>query len=149
MLQSLLSAKVLILLGAVSLVTFALGVWVGSMLGGESEEGAGGSGRNDRDDDRDEDRRKGPRTGKEVELYVGNLPYDTSEKDLEKTFGEFGAVASIRIISNRVSGKSKGFGFIEMADQRGATAAVEAMDGHEMKGRKLVVNEAKSRTRGR
>lgn len=142
-----LEPKELVLLVAVSGVTFGLGIWLGAVLsrGGAATTNGGTAGAA-----RGEGRRKSAsRTGDEVELYVGNLPYDTSESDLERIFSEFGAVASIRVIGNRMSGKSKGFGFVEMADQQGATAAAQAMNGRELKGRKLVVNEAKSRNRGR
>ena len=82
-----------------------------------------------------------------TELYVGNLSYDTTEQELRKLFGEYGKVASIRIIENRFNGKSKGFGFLEMASHKEALAAIKAMSGREIEGRKIVVNEAKSNAR--
>ena len=78
-----------------------------------------------------------------IELYVGNLPYDVSEKELHKTFKEYGAVASARIISNRFTGKSRGFGFVEMENRDEAGTAIRALNGKDMRGRKIVVNEAK------
>jgi RNA recognition motif-containing protein len=83
-----------------------------------------------------------------VEIYVGNLPYDVTEKELRANFEEYGQVESIRLIENKFNGKSKGFGFVEMPDRREATAAIRALEGKEYKGRKLVVNEARSRARG-
>lgn len=85
--------------------------------------------------------------GDVVELYVGNLSYDVSERDLEKMFDSFGSVVSTRVIKNRFSDRSKGFGFVEMADRSQANAAISAMHNKEIKGRKMVVNEAKSRSR--
>lgn len=88
-------------------------------------------------------RRQSART----EMYVGNLSYDISEKDLSRAFENFGEVLSVRIIKNRSNGKSKGFGFVEMADRSQSFAAIRALDGEELKGRKIVVNEARSRSR--
>ena len=79
-----------------------------------------------------------------MELYVGNLPYDVDEAELQKLFAEMGNVASARIIANRFNGKSKGYGFVEMADDADARAAMRSLNGREVRGRKLVVNEAKS-----
>jgi hypothetical protein len=84
-----------------------------------------------------------------VELYVGNLSYDATEKEVQQAFGAYGKVVSVRIITHRMSGKSKGFGFVEMANKSDAAAAVRALNGKEVKGRKLVVNEAKSEPRDR
>jgi len=85
--------------------------------------------------------------GDGVELYVGNLSYDMKERDLEKAFEKFGKVLSTRVIFNKATGRSKGFGFVEMADQSSADRAVKAMHSSQHAGRKLVVNEAKSRSR--
>ena len=82
-----------------------------------------------------------------VELYVGNLPYATTEKELTKVFQSFGRVVSVRLIENRGDGRPKGFGFIEMDSARTAQAAIKAMHGKAFKGRALVVNEARSRAR--
>lgn len=81
-----------------------------------------------------------------VEIYVGNLSYETSEDQLRKEFERFGKVKSSRIISNRFSRKSKGFGFIEMPNRPEAEAAIRAMHDKEVQGRKLRVNEARNKT---
>lgn len=86
-------------------------------------------------------------TGRGVELYVGNLPYDTGDKELVRAFERFGRVLSVRMIENRRNGKPKGFGFVEMDTDATADAAIKAMNGANFKGRALVVNEAKSRAR--
>lgn len=82
-------------------------------------------------------------------LYVGNLSFETTSDDLRTTFAEYGAVSSTSVITDRETGRSRGFGFVEMND--GAEAAVEALNGAEMDGRKLTVNEARPRetSRGR
>jgi len=82
-----------------------------------------------------------------VELYVGNLSYDVAEKDLIQVFERFGKVVSARIIKNRFNDKSKGYGFVGMADRSECGAAIKGLDGKDLKGRKLVVNEAKSQPR--
>jgi RNA recognition motif-containing protein len=82
-----------------------------------------------------------------TELYVGNLPYDLKSKDLRRTFEEFGKVQSVRIIENKFTGKSKGFAFVEMASKADASAAIKGMNAKELSGRKLVVNEAKTRAK--
>jgi len=86
-------------------------------------------------------------TGQGVELYVGNLPYETSDKDLGRAFERFGKVLSVRMIENRRNGKPKGFGFVEMENDAAADTAIRAMNGTDFRGRSLVVNEAKSRER--
>jgi RNA recognition motif-containing protein len=80
-------------------------------------------------------------------LYVGNLPYSTSADDLRDLFSEHGEVASTSVISDRETGRSRGFGFVEMAD--GGDAAIEALNGMEHQGRTLTVNEARPRTERR
>ena len=82
-----------------------------------------------------------------IEIYVGNLSYDVREKDLQQEFGAFGAPKSVRIITNRMNGKSKGYGFIEMDDRGEANKAIRALNGKDLKGRKIVVNEAKTQSR--
>ena len=86
-------------------------------------------------------------TGEGIELYVGNLPYKTTERELAAMFGKFGKVLSVRLIKNKANGKSRGYGFVEMDGQGAADKAVSAMSGADVKGRKLVVNEAKSQSR--
>jgi RNA recognition motif-containing protein len=78
-------------------------------------------------------------------LYVGNLSYDTSDSDLQRLFGEFGTVASAQVISDRETGRSKGFGFVEMGSDQEAQAAITGLNGKEVGGRALTVNEAKPR----
>jgi len=86
-------------------------------------------------------------TGEGIELYVGNLSYDMTDPDLEKAFSAYGKVLSARIIKNKFNDRSKGYGFVEMAGQAGADKAVKAMNSKEVMGRKLVVNEARSKSR--
>jgi cold-inducible RNA-binding protein len=76
-------------------------------------------------------------------LYVGNLPYTFSDSDMEQAFSAFGAVQSAKIVTDRDSGRSKGFGFVEMGSDVEAKAAIEGMNGHQLGGRGLVVNEAR------
>src|SRR5204862_122276 len=76
-------------------------------------------------------------------LYVGNLPFSTTEQDLEQLFGQYGTVTKAQVIMDRETGRSRGFGFVEMSS--GADEAVAAMNGAEFQGRRLTVNEAKPR----
>ena len=76
-------------------------------------------------------------------LYVGGLPYSVTEQQLNETFGAHGTLASARIISDRFTGQSRGFGFVEMSSDAEAKAAITALHGTEMGGRTLTVNEAK------
>lgn len=78
-----------------------------------------------------------------MKLYVGNLPYAVSESDLNDMFVEYGNVLSAKIITDRETGRSKGFGFVEFGDKAAGEQAIEALNGKEMKGRGLVVNEAR------
>ena len=78
-------------------------------------------------------------------LYVGGLPYSTTEADLEGLFAEHGTVESARVITDRMTGRSKGFGFVEMSNQEEAEAAIEKLNNFQLEGRTLVVNEAKPR----
>ncbi len=80
-----------------------------------------------------------------MNIYAGNLSYDLSEEDLKGAFEEFGEVTSAKIISDRYSGRSKGFGFVEMPSDDAANAAIEALAGKELSGRPLVVNKARPR----
>lgn len=81
-------------------------------------------------------------------LYVGNLSYDVSSSDLEQLFSSHGTVESATVISDRATGQSKGFGFVEMGSDEEAAAAMSALDGQEHSGRALKVNEAKPRPAG-
>ena len=76
-------------------------------------------------------------------LYVGNLPYGVRDNDLEQSFGQFGAVTSARVMMERDTGRSKGCGFVEMASDAEAQAAIQGMNGQPLGGRSLVVNEAR------
>jgi len=83
-----------------------------------------------------------------MNIYVGNLSYEVTEEDLQKTFEAFGQVESVRIIKDKYSGQSKGFGFVEMPAKAEAQSAIEGLNGKELKGRTLNVNEARPRTEG-
>ena len=78
-------------------------------------------------------------------LYVGNLTYETTASDLETLFGQFGTVQSAQVIADRDTGRSKGFGFVEMGSDQEAQAAIAGLSGKEVHGRSLTVNEAKPR----
>jgi len=78
-------------------------------------------------------------------LYVGNLSYNTSNSDLENLFSPHGTVQSAQVIMDRDTGRSKGFGFVEMGSDAEAQAAIQALSGKEVEGRALTVNEAKPR----
>jgi RNA recognition motif-containing protein len=81
-------------------------------------------------------------------LYVGNLAYSVTNEDLKDLFSQSGAVESVAVVSDRDSGQSKGFGFVEMVDAAAADAAIKTLDGTEFKGRNIKVNEAKPREAG-
>lgn len=76
-------------------------------------------------------------------LYVGNLPYSVRDGDLEQAFGQFGAVTSAKVMMERETGRSKGFGFVEMGSDAEAQAAIQGMNGQPLGGRSVVVNEAR------
>jgi cold-inducible RNA-binding protein len=76
-------------------------------------------------------------------LYVGNLPYSVRDEDLQQAFGAYGQVNSAKVMMERDTGRSKGFGFVEMGSDAEAQAAVEGMNGQSLGGRSLVVNEAR------
>ena len=79
-------------------------------------------------------------------IYVGNLPWSTTSQDLEAMFAPHGAVRSAEVISDRETGRSRGFGFVEMETDEGLQAAISALNGQEINGRPLTVNEARERT---
>lgn len=76
-------------------------------------------------------------------LYVGNLPYSVRDEDLQQSFGQFGAVTSAKVMMERDTGRSKGFGFVEMGSDAEAQAAIAGMNGQPLGGRSVVVNEAR------
>ena len=83
-----------------------------------------------------------------MNLYVGNLSYDTKEDDLKTAFGAFGQVTEVRLITDRDTGRSKGFGFVEMPNSQEAQAAIQGLNGKELQGRTVTVNEARPRETG-
>ena len=78
-----------------------------------------------------------------MNIYVGNLPFGTTEDELEQTFAAHGTVISAKIITDRETGRSRGFGFVEMESDSDAQAAIEALNGSDLGGRTLVVNQAR------
>ncbi len=78
-----------------------------------------------------------------TKLYVGSLPYSTTEQELSELFAAHGAVQSAKVITDRYTGQSRGFGFVEMSSEEEAKKAIEALNGSAMGGRTLVVNEAR------
>ncbi len=84
-----------------------------------------------------------------MKLYVGNLSYEVTEEDLRQALEQFGQVESATIIKDRDSGRSKGFGFVEMASKAEGQSAIDGLNGKELKGRALNVNEARPRTESR
>ena len=80
-----------------------------------------------------------------MNIYVANLPYSVNRDQLKEIFAPFGDISSARVVTDRETGRSKGFGFVEMNDNDQAKAAIEALNGSEVGGRKLVVNEARPR----
>jgi RNA recognition motif-containing protein len=83
-----------------------------------------------------------------MDIYVGNLSYQTTEDELKTTFEQFGQVASVRIVKDKFSGDSKGYGFVEMGSKEEASAAITGLDGKELNGRTLKINEARPREQG-
>ena len=83
-----------------------------------------------------------------MKLYVGNLPYNATEDDLRTLFSPYGGVTSVAIITDRDTGRSKGFGFVEFGNDDEARSAITALSGQEYGGRALTVNEARPKTEG-
>jgi len=79
-----------------------------------------------------------------MNIYVGNLPYTVREEELRQIFGSYGTVDSATVIIDKLSGRSRGFGFVEMNDDADAQSAIDAMNGSEVNGRALVVNQARA-----
>ena len=84
-----------------------------------------------------------------MNIYVGNLSYEVTEEDLRKVFEDFGLVESVKIIKDNYSGRSKGFGFVEMSNSGDAQSAIDGLNDKELKGRALKVNKARPRSEGR
>ena len=82
-----------------------------------------------------------------MKLYVGNLPFSTSSEDLSRMFAAHGAVESAEVVTDRDTGRSRGFGFVEMAQADAAQTAISELNGHNLDGRDLTVNIAKERSR--
>lgn len=80
-----------------------------------------------------------------TKLYVGNLTYSTTSESLEELFAQYGEVRSAQVVMDRETGRSKGFGFVEMGDEEGAKSAIAALNGTDVGGRQLTVNEARPR----
>ena len=81
-----------------------------------------------------------------MNIYVGNLPYSVTDADLRAAFAPFGDVSEVNLISDRFTGESKGFGFVEMPSNSHADAAIKALNGTDMKGRNITVNQAKPKS---
>ncbi|MBA7689773.1 hypothetical protein ES703_98284 [subsurface metagenome] len=84
-----------------------------------------------------------------MNIYVGNLSFDVTEEDLRQAFDPFGQISSVRVITDRDTGRSKGFGFVEMPNNAEAQSAISGLNGKELQGRSLKVNEARPRSEGR
>lgn len=81
-----------------------------------------------------------------MRIFVGNLSHDATEDDLRQAFSEYGSVASVTVLKDKFTGEPRGFGFVEMEAKAEAQAAIEGLNGRELKGRRLTVNEARPRT---
>jgi cold-inducible RNA-binding protein len=81
-------------------------------------------------------------------LYVGYLPYDTGEQDLQALFGEAGTVESVSVMRDMATGRARGFAFVEMASEEDAQKAIEQLNNHQLGGRNLTVNEARPKPQG-
>ncbi|MBK6774796.1 MAG: RNA-binding protein [Flavobacteriales bacterium] len=84
----------------------------------------------------------------DMNIYVANIPYSVKDQDLQELFGQYGEVTSAKIILDKATNRSRGFGFVEMANDEGGRAAIAALNGFNVSGRDLVVNEARPRTEG-
>ncbi len=80
-----------------------------------------------------------------MNIYIGNLHYNVNEEELKEIFKEYGEVMSVTIITDKYTGRSKGFGFIEMLNDEEASKAIDNLNGTELRGRKIIVNQAKER----
>ncbi len=84
-----------------------------------------------------------------MKIYVGNIPYSSSEDSLRSLFEQYGEVTSVTIVTDRYTGRSRGFGFVEMPNDEQAREAINSLNGHEFEGRELRVNESRPRPRRR
>ena len=84
-----------------------------------------------------------------MNIYVANLSFGTQSDELKQAFEQFGEVSSAKVITDRETGKSRGFGFVEMPDDSDAQAAIDQLDGSDLAGRRITVNKAKPRTNNR
>jgi RNA recognition motif-containing protein len=84
-----------------------------------------------------------------VNIYVGNLSYEVTQEDLQEAFAGFGLVESVKVIQDNYSGRSKGFGFVEMPDSAEAHSAIDGLNGKDWKGRAIKVDKARPRSEGR
>jgi len=84
-----------------------------------------------------------------MKIYVGNMSYEVEEDELQQVFSEFGQVVSVNVIKDKLSGRSKGFGFVEMADREAGQAAIEGLNGKDLQGRIITVSEARPQTNTR
>ncbi len=125
----------LVLVSVFSLLWFVTGIVAGMAI---QRRLAGGA-------DNGEEERVGSKEG--FEIYVGNLAYNVRPKELSKVFEKHGQVVSARVIRNRVTGKSKGFGFVSMATKAQADAAIKGLDGEEIRGRRIVTSGARAKGR--
>ena len=82
-----------------------------------------------------------------MEIYVGNLAYATNDEGLKAAFAQFGEVTQVRVVTDRMTGRSKGFGFVTMPDAAQAQAAIDALNGHELDGRTVRVNQSQPKPR--
>lgn len=83
-----------------------------------------------------------------MNIYVGNLSYEVTEEDLQSAFGEFGQVTTVNLIKDKYTGRSRGFGFVEMPTETEAQSAIDGLNGKDLKGRALKVNKANPRPEG-
>jgi len=81
-----------------------------------------------------------------MNIYVGNLPYSVTDSDLRTTFAKFGDVSEVNLITDRFTGESKGFGFVEMSNNSQADAAIKGLNGTDLKGRTITVNQARPKS---
>ena len=136
--ETLCTREVIIPVAVFSIIWFIIGVLAGQALP-KKKRSKGGK--------RAQPPKPGRGGGGKTEIFVGNLPYSVKEDELRSVFKKFGSVRSVRLIENRFTGKSRGYGFVEMADRGEADKAIKALNGNDFKGRKLIVNEAKNRSR--